>query len=88
MRGSLFSWRFSIILRVVGGNENFYNFFFDKERSIDRFDNFLLIILENKTKDLRLLRDVEEDFFFFIKISILKIESKHFYDESSNASNA
>lgn len=86
MRGSLFSWRFSIILRVVGGNENFYTFFFDKERSIDRFDNFLLIILENKTKDLRLLRD--EDFFFFIKISILKIESKHFYDESSNASNA
>lgn len=64
VRGSLFSWRFSIILRVVGGNENFYNFFFDKERSIDRFDNFLLIILENKTKDLRLLRDVEEDFFF------------------------
>lgn len=64
VRGSLFSWRFSIILRVVGGNENFYNFFFDKERSIDRFDIFLLIILENKTKDLRLLRDVEEDFFF------------------------
>lgn len=62
--GSLFSWRFSIILRVVGGNENFYTFFFDKERSTDRFDNFLLITLENKTKDLRLLRDVEEDFFF------------------------
>lgn len=64
VRGSLFSWRFSIILRVVGGNENFYSFFFDKERSTDRFDNFLLIILENKTKDLRLLPDVEEDFFF------------------------
>lgn len=64
VRGSLFSWRFSIILRVVGGNENFYTFFFDKERSTDRFDNFLLITLENKTKDLRLLRDVEEDFFF------------------------
>lgn len=63
VRGSLFSWRFSIILRVVG-NENFYSFFFDKERSTDRFDNFLLIILENKTKDLRFLRDVEEDFFF------------------------
>lgn len=43
-----------------------FSFSIRKQVSIDLII-FFLIVLGDKTKDLRLLRDIEKDFFFFYK---------------------